>query len=133
MRKNEKRRKKYFPKCLMLLAINSLPPDSTPTASMSKPEGAGSRKFDKNVAIREFGWVFGPNRDKRLQRRQEADDFRRIFQPLSLFFGVMGLLLLGWVGLTRLEGQPLKREMVGAALTLMSFPVLVFFFRFRVS
>ena len=73
--------------------------------------------------------MFGENRDKRLQRRQEADDFRRIFQPLSLFFGVMGLLLLGWVGLTRLEGQPLKREMVGAALTLMSFPVLVFFFR----
>jgi len=73
--------------------------------------------------------MFGNNRDKRLQRRQEADDFRRIFQPLSLFFGVMGLLLLAWVGLTRLEGQPLKREMVGAALTLMSFPVLVFLFR----
>ena len=73
--------------------------------------------------------MFGPNRDARLQRRQEADDFRRIFQPLSLFFGVMGLLLLGWVGLTRLEGQLIKREMVGAALTLMSFPVLVFLFR----
>ena len=73
--------------------------------------------------------MFGQNRDRRLQRRQEADDFRRIFQPLSLFFGVMGLLLLAWVGLTRLEGQPLKREMVGAALTLMSFPVLVFLFR----
>ena len=73
--------------------------------------------------------MFGQNRDRRLQRRQEADDFRRIFQPLSLFFGVMGLLLLAWVGLTRLEGQPMKREMVGAALTLMSFPVLVFLFR----
>ena len=73
--------------------------------------------------------MFGQNRDKRLQRRQEADDFRRIFQPLSLFFGVMGLLLLAWVGLTRLEGQPMKREMVGAALALMSFPVLVFLFR----
>lgn len=73
--------------------------------------------------------MFGENRDKRLQRRQEADDFRRIFQPLSLFFGVMGLLLLAWVGLTRLEGQPMKREIVGAALTLMSFPALVFLFR----
>jgi len=73
--------------------------------------------------------MFGNNRDKRLQRRQEADDFRRIFQPLSLFFGVMGLLLLAWAGLNRLEGQPIKREMVGAALTLMSFPVLVFLFR----
>lgn len=73
--------------------------------------------------------MFGGNRDKRLQRRQEADDFRRIFQPLSLFFGVMGLLLLAWVGLTRLEGQPMKRERVGAALTLLSFPVLVFLFR----
>ena len=73
--------------------------------------------------------MFGQNRDKRLQRRQEADDFRRIFQPLSLFFGVMGLLLLAWVGLNHLEGQPMKREMVGAALTLLSFPVLVFLFR----
>lgn len=73
--------------------------------------------------------MFGENRDKRLQRRQEADDFRRIFQPLSLFFGVMGLLLLAWAGLNQLEGQPMKREMVGAALTLMSFPVLVFLFR----
>ena len=73
--------------------------------------------------------MFGPNRDKRLQRRQEADDFRRIFQPLSLFFGTMGLLLLAWAGLNSLEGQPMKREMVGAALTLMSFPVLVFLFR----
>ena len=73
--------------------------------------------------------MFGPNRDKRLQRRQEADDFRRIFQPLSLFFGVMGVLLLAWAGLNRLEGQPIKREMVGAALTLISFPVLVFLFR----
>ena len=73
--------------------------------------------------------MFGPNRDKRLQRRQEADDFRRIFQPLSLFFGMMGLLLLAWAGLSKLEGQALNREMVGAALTLMSFPVWVFLFR----
>ncbi|NBS54538.1 hypothetical protein EBT23_03080 [bacterium] len=71
-----------------------------------------------------------PNRDQRLQRRQEADDFRRIFQPLSLFFGAMGFILLGWVGLNKMEGQPLRRDMVGAALTLMTFPVLVFLFRF---
>ena len=73
--------------------------------------------------------VFGKNRDKRLQRRQEADDFRRIFQPLSLVFGTIGLLLLAWTGLNTLEGQPVKREMVGAACTLMVFPVLVFVFR----
>jgi len=73
--------------------------------------------------------MFGPNRDKRLQRRQEADDFRRIFQPLSLFFGLMGVLLMGWVGLNKLDGQPLQRDMAGAALTLMAFPVLVFTFR----
>ena len=71
-----------------------------------------------------------PNRDKRLQRRQEADDFRRIFQPLSLFFGVMGVLLLSWVGLSKMEGQPFQRDMAGAALTLMSFPILVFLFRY---
>ena len=73
--------------------------------------------------------MVSPNRDSRLQRRQEAEDFRRIFQPLSLFFGVMGVLLLGWVGLNKMEGQPLQRDMAGAALTLMTFPVLVFLFR----
>lgn len=73
--------------------------------------------------------MFGDHRDKRLQRRQEADDFRRIFQPLSLAFGAIGFLLLVWVGLTLLEGQPWRRDLVGAGLTLLSFPVLVFFFR----
>lgn len=73
--------------------------------------------------------MFGENRAKRLERRQEADDFRKIFQPLSLLFGVIGMLLLAWVGLNKLEGQPLQKETAGAALTLMSFPVLVFLFR----
>ena len=73
--------------------------------------------------------MFGNHRDKRLQRRQEADDFRRIFQPLSLFFGVIGFLLLVWVGLTLLEGQPLRRDLAGAGVTLLSFPGLVFLFR----
>ncbi len=73
--------------------------------------------------------MFGDHRDKRLQRRQEADDFRRIFQPLSLAFGAIGFLLLVWVGLTLLEGQPWRLDLVGAGLTLLSFPVLVFFFR----
>lgn len=73
--------------------------------------------------------MFGPNRDKRLQRRQEAEDFRRIFQPISLMFGVIGVLLLAWVGLNVLEGQPFRRDLAGAAATLMGFPLLVFFFR----
>lgn len=73
--------------------------------------------------------MFGPNRDKRLQRRQEADDFRRIFQPISMLFGAIGVLLLAWVGLTLVEGQPLRRDLAGAGLTLISFPVLVFLFR----
>ena len=73
--------------------------------------------------------MFGENRDKRLQRRQEADDFRRIFQPISLMFGAIGVLLLVWVGLTVVEGQPIRRELVGAGLTLLSFPLVVFLFR----
>jgi ABC-type Fe3+-siderophore transport system permease subunit len=73
--------------------------------------------------------MFGENRDKRLQRRQEADDFRRTFQPISLMFGAIGVLLLGWVGLNMVEGQPLRRDFVGAAATLISFPLLVFLFR----
>ena len=73
--------------------------------------------------------MFGPNRDKRLQRRQEADDFRRIFQPISLFFGAIGVLLLAWVGLNMVEGQPFRKDLVGAAATLISFPLLVLLFR----
>jgi len=73
--------------------------------------------------------MFGGNRDKRLERRQEADDFRRIFQPLSMFFGAIGLVMLGWVGLNKLDGQTLQRELLGASLVLMGFPALVFLFR----
>jgi len=73
--------------------------------------------------------MFGLNRDKRLQRRQEADDFRRIFQPISLLFGAIGVLLLAWVGLTVVEGHSIRRELVGASLTLLSFPLLVWLFR----
>lgn len=73
--------------------------------------------------------MFGPNRDQRLQRRQEADDFRRIFQPLAMFFGALGLLLLGWVWLNKIDGQPLQRDWAGAGVVLMAFPVLVFLFR----
>ena len=69
------------------------------------------------------------NRDVRLQRRQEADDFRRIFQPISLFFGAIGVLLLLWVGLTAAEGQPIRPDLVGAGATLISVPLLVFLFR----
>lgn len=73
--------------------------------------------------------MFEGNRDKRLQRRQEAEDFRRIFQPIAIFFGVVGVLVMAWVGLTLTEGQPLRRDWVGAGVTLISFPVLVFLFR----
>lgn len=73
--------------------------------------------------------MFGENRDKRLQRRQEADDFRRIFQPISLMFGAIGVLLLAWVGLNLVEGQPFRRDLAGAAATLIAFPVLVLLFR----
>lgn len=73
--------------------------------------------------------MFGENRDKRLRRRQEADDFRRMFQPISLLFGAIGLLILTWVGLNLAEGQPLRRDLVGAGLTLVGFPALVFLFR----
>lgn len=73
--------------------------------------------------------MFGENRDKRLQRRQEADDFRRIFQPISLLFGAIGLLLLFWVVLNRFEGQAFRKDLAGAGATLVSFPLLVLLFR----
>jgi len=69
------------------------------------------------------------NRDERLKRRQEADDFRRIFQPLSLFFGFFGLLALIWVGFSLMAGENLRKDILGAGVTLMSFPLLVYLFR----
>ncbi|NCY21320.1 hypothetical protein EBX31_05100 [bacterium] len=69
------------------------------------------------------------NRDNRLRRRQEAEDFRRIFQPLSFFFGFFGLIAAVWAGLNLLSGGHLQKDVFGAGLTLMSFPFLVFLFR----
>jgi len=70
------------------------------------------------------------NRDERLRRRQEAEDFRRIFQPLSLFFGFFGLLAVLWVVLSLISGEGIRKDILGAGLTLMSFPVLVYLYRF---
>ena len=69
------------------------------------------------------------NREDRLKRRQEAEDFRRIFQPLSLFFGFFGLLGVLWAAISFVVGEGLKKDILGASLTLMSFPLLVYFFR----
>ena len=70
------------------------------------------------------------NRDERLRRRQEAEDFRRIFQPLALFFGFFGLLAVLWVVLCVVAGEAMRRDILGAGVTLMSFPVLVYLYRF---
>ena len=69
------------------------------------------------------------NRDTRLRRRQEAEEFRRIFQPLSIFFGALGLLLFLWTVLGAVEGQSLRRDLAGAGVTLMLIPVAVLVFR----
>jgi len=69
------------------------------------------------------------NRDERLRRRQEADDFRRIFQPLALFFGFFGLLAVMWSVFSLVGGEGFRKDILGAGVTLMSFPVLVYLFR----
>lgn len=69
------------------------------------------------------------NRDERLQRRQEAEDFRRIFQPLSLFFGFFGLLAVVWSICTVFSEEGFRKDIMGAGITLMSFPLLVYLFR----
>ena len=71
----------------------------------------------------------GLDRDKRLSRRQEEHDFRKIYQPVSFLFGAVGVLLIGWVGLSYAEGQPKQMDLIGAGVLLMAVPVLVFFFR----
>jgi Na+/pantothenate symporter len=70
------------------------------------------------------------NRDVRLRLREEAEDFRRIFQPLSLFFGFFGLLSVIWAGGILLMEQNLRLDLLGVGVTLMSFPLLVYLFRF---
>lgn len=69
------------------------------------------------------------HRDERLRRRQEAEDFRRIFQPLSHFFGFFGLLAVLWAGIGAMVGEVLRKDILGAGLTLMSFPLMVLIFR----
>ncbi|MFA9196606.1 MAG: hypothetical protein ACEQSM_03230 [Aliarcobacter sp.] len=71
----------------------------------------------------------GLDRDKRLSRRQEEHDFRRIYQPVSLFFGAVGVLLIGWVGLSYDDGQQKQTDLIGAGIILLAFPVLVFLLR----
>lgn len=70
------------------------------------------------------------HRDNRLKRRQEAEDFRRIFQPLSLFFGFFGLLAVLWEVISLMVGEGFRKDILGAGLTLVSFPLLVYLFRF---
>ena len=69
------------------------------------------------------------NRDDRLRRRQEAEDFRRIFQPLSFFFGFFGVIAVLWAVIGLMVGDGLRKDILGAGLTLMSFPLMVFLFR----
>ena len=69
------------------------------------------------------------NRDDRLRRRQEAEDFRRIFQPLSFFFGFFGLIAVLCAGIGAMVGEGLRKDILGAGITLMSFPLMVFLFR----
>jgi len=69
-------------------------------------------------------------RDDRLKRRQEAEDFRRIFQPLSFFFGFFGLIAVLWALLGAMVGEGIRKDILGAGVTLMSFPLLVYLFRF---
>ena len=75
--------------------------------------------------------VLGNNRDERLKRRMEADEFRRVFQPISTLFGVVGLLIFVWAIIGKVEGQGSGsgKELFGAGITLMSFPILVLLFR----
>ena len=69
------------------------------------------------------------NREDRLRRRQEAEDFRRIFQPLSFFFGFFGLIAVLWAGIGAMVGEGLRKDILGAGITLMSFPLMVYLFR----
>jgi len=44
------------------------------------------------------------NRGDRIARMHERDQFNRFFMPLTYGVSLIGLLVLGWVGLLRMEG-----------------------------
>ena len=44
------------------------------------------------------------NRGDRIARMHEQDQFNRFFMPLTYGVSLIGLLVLGWVGLLRMEG-----------------------------
>ena len=70
------------------------------------------------------------SRGDRIARMQEKDQFNRFFMPLAYGVAVVGLLILGWAGLVRLEGGHGTRELLAVGQLLLCAPVPVWIFRF---
>ncbi|NBR45990.1 MAG: hypothetical protein EBT68_02550 [Verrucomicrobia bacterium] len=68
------------------------------------------------------------NRDHRIQRLKEKGTFDRVIMPFFWIGMTLGLLLLGWQGVEKLDGGRCTNEVLLAGLLLVvsPFPVLLF-------
>jgi hypothetical protein len=68
------------------------------------------------------------NRGDRIGRMQERDQFSRYFMPLAYLIAVVGLLVMGWQGINKLENGHWSRDVfvVGQLLVLMPVPCWLF-------
>ena len=69
------------------------------------------------------------NRGDRIARMHERDQFNRFFMPLTYGVSLIGLLLLGWVGLMRIDGEPWNKETLAVGKLLVFAPAPVWVFR----
>ncbi len=69
------------------------------------------------------------NRGDRLARLKESDEFTRYFMPVAYLIGVVGIgvVVFEWVG--KVEGGAWSKDMVAIGGVFAVFPVLMFLFR----
>ena len=68
------------------------------------------------------------NRGDRIGRMQERDQFSKYFMPLAYLVAVVGLLVMGWQGINKMENGHWSRDVFvfGQLLVLMPVPCWLF-------
>lgn len=60
---------------------------------------------------------------------QERDQFGRVFMPITYLLCAIGLLLLTWQGINRIEGGPLSQDLMILGQMFFMAPLPFWFFR----
>ena len=68
------------------------------------------------------------HRGDRIGRIQERDYFGRVFMPIAYLICFVGLLMMAWQGVNKLEEQHISRDflILGQGFFLMPVPFLLF-------